>query len=133
MNDFKVKDDGLTGLFDDFKPSMESGVAFMRRLERNLDMIEAVRKVNAEQCRRSRVAVCVAAVAGFVVGVVFAVCMPSLLTFLKRVGNVLSPVDASETLADGFMLAAWLVAGLVTVFVALNAYEVSMALQKRLR
>lgn len=57
---------------------------------------------------------CVAILTGFVPGMVFTVCMPSLLAF-------------------GFMLASWLVAGLVAVFVALNAYEVSMALQKRQR
>ena len=61
------------------------------------------------------------------------VCMPSLLAFMASIGNVLLPEGSVGTVAGGFMLASWLVAGHVTVFVALNACEVSMALQKRRR
>lgn len=64
-------DKDIERLFDGYRPPLSDSSVFMERLGRNLDMIEEIRRQNASERVRSRAALAIAAVAGFIAGVLF--------------------------------------------------------------
>lgn len=71
-----MDNDNLKELFGNFNPDLSSGSDFIARLQQRMDTIEMVRQYNAELRRRNRIAVMIAALAGFIMGVVLTLLMP---------------------------------------------------------
>ena len=78
MND----DKRLQVLFDNYRPTLTNSKQFNQRLERKLAMIDEIRRAQAVQIRRNRMAV----VAAFVIGIIIG---SGLLAFILS-----SPTDA---------------------------------------
>lgn len=67
MNE-NIKDPELEQLFNAFRPTPEDEEDFMARLQKQLDAIELVRQLQAQQRRRTRCMLLAAFIGGLVVG-----------------------------------------------------------------
>ena len=125
-----MENDELKSLFDDFQPRLPSEADFMSRLTRNLDAVEMVRSHNVSVNRAHRRAALYAAIAGFVVGILFSLAIPTISSWihsLRLPEFQLFYHDAPDLL----LTAVWIVIGSVSLVTALNTYEISVRLMER--
>ncbi len=124
-----MENDELKSLFDDFQPRLPSEADFMSRLTSNLDAVEMVRSHNVSGNRAHRPAL-YAAIAGFVVGILFSLAIPAISSWihsLRLPEFQLFYLDAPDLL----LTAVWIVIGSVSLVTALNTYEISVRLMER--
>lgn len=118
-----MDNDNLKELFGNFNPDLSSGSDFIARLQQRMDTIEMVRQYNAELRRRNRIAVMIAALAGFIMGVVLTLLMPLIgdwiATFRLSVPGHAFNIDLHYI--------AWVLLAAVSMFTALNTYEIALA------
>lgn len=67
MNENRI-DTELKQLFDNFSPTLDDGADFMARLDKQLDAIELVRHMQAQQRRRNRLILLATFLGGLVAG-----------------------------------------------------------------
>ncbi|MDE7388562.1 MAG: hypothetical protein K2M97_04845, partial [Muribaculaceae bacterium] len=79
-----MEDDELKRIFSDFEPDMSPDFQFVSKLEQRLEAVEIVREQVAEVRSRSRKAVVIAAVVGFVVGFLSSLSLPYLSAAVAR-------------------------------------------------
>lgn len=128
-----MEDDKLKQLFSDFNPELSSDFRFIKKLERSLDSVEIIKQHTAEARVRSRKAVFIAAFVGFVVGFLFSLTLPYLSDAVANWQLTLPAESLMRTIADNFMIIAWIVIGATSVFIAVNAYDFSLSLLKSKR
>lgn len=120
-----MEDDKIKEMFSEFDPAMAPDDEFMRRLGRNLEAVELVRAHNAAQRNRSRRAIAVAVAVGFVAGFLFSLALPwigwAMAAITPDSGTLL------RTLADNYLVAAWILIAATSVFMAVNAYELMLS------
>lgn len=121
-----MEDDRIKELFSDFEPSLTPSHVFMGRLQRSLEAVEVVRRENAALRRRSRIAVAIAAVAGFLTGVILTMLYPFVSGWLSAVSISLPMLDIPPVEFDGRFI-AWVITGVVSVLIAVNTYEIALA------
>lgn len=121
-----MEEDKLTLLFRDFDPELSPDAPFIDRLGRSLDAVELVKRQQLAERRRNKRAVLVAAVAGFVAGVVFAILLPFVATWLSAVHVSLPSFGLPDLIID-FRLVAWMAAASTAVLISVNAYEIALA------
>lgn len=127
-----MDDDKLKSLFAGFDPELSSDSLFLSRLECNLDSVEDIKRQTAGFRARTRRAVALAALAGFVVGVLFSLALPYLGRALAE-WRLSWPDDFFlNTFADNYMVVAWLAVAATSVFAALSTYEISLSFSKPL-
>lgn len=126
-----MEEDKFKTLFSDFEPELTSDFQFMNRLRRNLNSVELIKRRNAEARIRSKKAVVIAAVVGFIVGFLFSLSLPYLAEAVSNWRLALPGGSALIALADNFATIAWLVIGATSVFIAINTYELSLTLMTR--
>lgn len=118
-----MDNDNLKELFGNFNPDLSSGSDFIARLQQRMDTIEMVRQYNAELRRRNRIAVMIAALAGFIMGVVLTLLMPLIgdwiATFRLSLPGHAFNIDLHYI--------AWVLLAAVSMFTALNTYEIALA------
>lgn len=118
-----MDNDNLKELFGNFNPDLSSGSDFIARLQQRMDTIEMVRQYNAELRRRNRIAVMIAALAGFIMGVALTLLMPLIgdwiATFRLSVPGHAFNIDLHYI--------AWVLLAAVSMFTALNTYEIALA------
>lgn len=125
-----MEDDKLKSLFANFEPELSSDFRFMNKLQRNLNSVEMIKQHNAEVRARSKKAVAIAAVVGFIVGFMFSLSLPYLTDAVSNWQLTLPSESVMNVFANNFSIIAWLVIGGTSVFAALNSYEVSLSLLK---
>ena len=123
MEDYKLK-----SLFSNFEPELSSDFLFMNKLQRNLNSVELIKQHTAEVRSRSRKAVAIAAIVGFIVGFLFSLSLPYLTDAVSNWQLTLPSESVMNVFANNFTIIAWLVIGGTSVFAALNSYEVSLSL-----
>lgn len=74
-----MEEDRLKAILQDFSPVMAPDDTFMSRLEEKLRSVELVKQQLEQQRRRNRLAIVLAALTGFICGIVSALCYPWLL------------------------------------------------------
>lgn len=127
----KMEDDKIRELFGEFKPSLSSDISFIERLDRNLDSVEIIRQHNLSVARNNRLAIFVAAIAGFVVGVIFSLALPVIIDVVSAIGASL-PVDSAIGInADNNYVIAWIIVAAMTAFSALSAYDITLVLGQK--
>lgn len=126
-----MDDDKLKDLFRVFEPELTSDLQFMNRLERNLDTVELVKRHNEVVRARSRKAVAVAALVGFLVGMLFSAALPYIGAAMQSVRESLPADSMMGIIAGNYLLVAWCVIGATSVLTALNAYDISFSLMAR--
>lgn len=123
-----MEDDKLKSLFSNIEPELSSDFLFMNKLQRNLNSVELIKQHTAEVRSRSRKAVAIAAIVGFIVGFLFSLSLPYLTDAVSNWQLTLPSESVMNVFANNFTIIAWLVIGGTSVFAALNSYEVSLSL-----
>lgn len=121
-----MEDDKIKSLFNDFAPELSSDPLFMARLERNMESVELVRRHTASVGRRNRIAVGVAALVGFGMGVLLTLLLPCIGDAITSLA-VAIPHHGLLCINIDWKVVGWIVAGAVCVLSALNAYEITVA------
>lgn len=121
MNDDKLKD-----LFQNFQPELSSDFKFLTKLQRNMDALELVKHQTAMQRKRNRIAVIVAAITGFVMGVIITILFPILADTLSTFSITLPAADFSP-ISINWQIIGYILAAIVSIFTALNAYEITLS------
>ena len=124
-----MEEERIKEFFRGYDPELSSGIAFMERLERNLDAVEMIHRENESAMKRNRIAVAVAAAAGFITGVVFTLIFPYIKALIQSVmAAVMTEFRLSDNLqCEYVMTISWLLIGGISVLVALNTYNLTLA------
>ena len=125
-----MEDDKLKSLFSNFEPELSSDFLFVNKLQRNLNSVELIKQHTVEVRSRSRKAVAIAAIVGFIVGFLFSMSLPYLSEAVSNWQLTLPSESVMNVFANNFTIIAWLVIGGTSVFAALNSYELSLSLLK---
>lgn len=124
-----MKEDELNEIFRNFNPEMSSGSNFMSRLEGRLDAVEMVKQRNAQTIRNTRIAAILAAVAGFIAGMLTMLFMPWITATAQamleavQIHTVLR-LSATESLP----IFGWLATGFMALLTALTTYSLALPL-----
>lgn len=121
-----MDNDNLKEIFGNFNPDLSSGNDFMARLQQRMDTIDMVRQYNAELRRRNRIAVMIAALAGFIMGVALTLLMPLIGDWIATFRLSVPELHIS-TLAIDYRYIAWILLAAISMFTALNTYEIALA------
>ncbi len=130
MNDI-MDNDKYKDLFDDFRPELTPDFSFIGRLEEKLDSVEFIREQQRNVARSNRRALAVAAAVGFAVGIVFMLIMPFISDMAANMQTRAEGNEVLELLLDNYQIIMGLVICVTSAFTALNAYEISLSLQRR--
>ena len=122
-----MEDDKIRELFSNFQPPLSSTPMFMARLQKNMEAVEIVRQYNKALRRRNRLAVAIAAVCGFVMGVITTLVLPLIGGSLTSLSVTLPRFMQSGSFAIDGSILSWILTAGVSVIFAINAYEIAMA------
>lgn len=125
-----MEDNKFKFLFSNFEPELSSDFQFMNKLQQNINSVEIIKQHTAEVRARSKKAVVIAAVVGFIVGFLFSLSLPYLSEAVSNWQLTLPRESVMNALANNFTTIAWLVIGGTSVLAALNSYEISLSLLK---
>ena len=120
-----MDDDKLKDLFSNFDPKLSSSMDFMTRLQRNMEAVEAVRQYNLAQKRRNRLAVAIAALSGFAMGVILTLLFPLIGSWVSTISLAIPYIHATSLTIDSSVV-GWIIMATVCVITALNAYEIAL-------
>ncbi|MDE5849676.1 MAG: hypothetical protein K2H38_06000 [Muribaculaceae bacterium] len=124
-----MEEDKIKDIFSNYDPELTSSLEFMERLERNLDAVELIHRENAAVMKRNRIAVTVAAIAGFLSGILFTLLLPYLMDMIQSLITTL-PGMTAQNINPGYAQAlSWILIGAASVFIAVNAYDITLALK----
>lgn len=126
-----MEEDSLQNLFDNFNPELSSDDLFMNKLQKNLDSVELIRQYDAQLKVQSRKAVVIAAVVGFIVGVLLTLSLPYLGLTVSHLQLQLHESSLLRMLIDNYRVFVWLIIGGTSVVTAVNTYEMALSLFKR--
>ena len=121
-----MEDENIKQLFSAFNPSIGSSDQFMTRLLRNMEIVEMVKQNNLALKRRNRLAVLIAALCGFVVGVLLTLLFPLVGDWVSSFSISLPHLTIASLTID-YRFVGWIVMAGVSCITALNAYEVAMS------
>lgn len=123
-----MEEDKIKELFSGYDPDISSGIAFMERLERNLNAVELIHQENSEVLKRNRIAVAMASMAGFLTGVIFTLLFPYIDSLVQTLMSTILTACSLPDSLYGVHVISWLAIGGVSAFVALNTYSLSTSL-----
>lgn len=121
-----MEDDKIRDLFLSFNPDISTDTLFLSKLKKNMEAVELVKQHTELMRRRSRIAVCVAALTGFVMGVILTLLFP-------LIGDAVTSFDLAIAnygifdLKINWQIVGWIVTGAACVFTAINAYEITLS------
>lgn len=121
-----MDDDKIRDLFRTFQPELTSECGFLSRLEDKMKAIDMVKRQIADMRRRNRIAVAVAAVSGFVVGVVLTLLMPMILDWSTTVNLSVPRLGIPEVNVDMHVV-CWTLMAAVCVLTVYGSYELTVA------
>lgn len=121
-----MDDDKLKELFSGFEPELSPDSQFMSRLQRRMEAVELVKTHSAALRRRNKIAVVVAAVSGFVTGVVMTLLYPLIGTYIMTLPVTLPHISIAS-IHLGMQIAVWTSIALVSGITAYNAYQIALS------
>lgn len=121
-----MEDDKLKELFRGFEPELTSGFQFMARLQQSIDAVELVKQHSVALRRRNKVAVVIAALSGFLTGVLLTLLFPLVGDWISTI-QISIPHFGFDTIVIDCRLFGWILLAVVSAFTALNAYEIAMS------
>lgn len=119
----------FSDLFASYNTELSSDKLFMLRLQANLRAVSLVKEQVHVMRRKNRLAVIVAAITGFLCGILFAIYYPAFFTLLKSLFAA-STVTA-KIFADYGNVAAWGIICCVTGIAAYSAYDIALLATKK--
>lgn len=123
-----MEEEKLKDLFKRYDPDISSSMAFMERLERNLNAVELIHQENNAVLKRNRMAVAIASAAGFITGVIFTLLFPYINTLVQTLMSAILTAFRLPDAIYGIHVISWLLIGGVSVFVALNTYTLTLSI-----
>lgn len=121
MNDDKFKE-----IFENYKPELSSDFQFMTKLQRNIEAIEIAKQHNSAVLKRHRIAVVLAALSGFVAGVLMTLLLPLAYDWISSIRFLSPGLSAGSITVDSQMI-TWIVAAVMSGFTAYNAYVITVS------
>lgn len=121
-----MDDDKLTSLFATFNPRLSSDDKFMERLERNLQTVELVKLQTEKMQRKNRLALIVAAVAGFIAGIISTLCYPYLDAWINSMAS--SGITAARLLCAYDNALLWAMLSVITALLTYSAYDITLTI-----
>lgn len=120
-----IMEEKLTILFTDYDPELSPDSRFMSRLQHNLETVELLKRQTEAMQRKNRLAVAVAALTGFIFGIVTTLLYPSLSAMAGRIAAMCT---VSFPLFDswGEML-LWGIIGLTGFLIVYSAYDITLS------
>ena len=119
MDEDKIKD-----LFQNFQPELSSDTLFLAGLKKHMEAVELVKRHAAAARRRNRLAVAVAALSGFVTGVIFTLLMQLLG---DRAASIEFSLPSIPAFSFDRQIIAWTIMAALSVTMAINAYEITLS------
>ncbi len=114
-----MEEEKLKNLFEQYTPELSSDSMFLNRLQRNLDMVEYLKKHSEQSRRRSRLAIVIAGIAGFILGILVTLCYPKLYDFMSPLKGFLD-----KTLLFDALL--WGIVGFTVIVFTYAVYDLSL-------
>ncbi|MDE6198632.1 MAG: hypothetical protein K2G06_02155 [Muribaculaceae bacterium] len=122
-----MNEDKYTSLFDNFNPDMSPDSLFIHCLEQNLQAVEIVKKHTVEMQRRNRKAIIIAAITGFIVGLLSSFCYPFLLKTINSIA--ISGTAFATHISDYGSVYIWTLICLLTGILTYSAYDLTLSAQ----
>ena len=119
-----MEEDKLHRLFAEYEPALSPDDEFMRRLEQNLQTVELVKQRVEQMQRKNRLAIGVATITGFVLGVLSTFCYPYLMVWLN--GLTIEAADLARLVSDYGNVAVWGFMALVVGVATYCAYDITL-------
>lgn len=119
-----MEEDKLYRLFAEYEPELSPDDKFMHRLEQNLQAVELVKQRVEQMQRKNRLALAVATITGFVLGVLSTFCYPYLTVWLN--GLTIEVADLARFVADYGSVVVWCFLGLVVGVATYCAYDITL-------
>lgn len=123
MEEEKIKE-----LFREYDPKLSSSMAFIERLERNLNAVEMIHRKNNAVMKRNKRAVVMAACAGFISGIIFTLFLPYLTDIINSGMGAIADLFGHNDFSGYPYTLSWIIVGAVSVFVAVNTYDIALSL-----
>ena len=123
MEEERIKD-----IFREYDPELSSGIAFIERLERNLNAVEMIHRENTAAMKRNKLAVGISAFVGFISGILFTLFIPSLTDLINSGLETISRITGQYAFSDHPQAIAWILIGAFSVFIAVNTYDITLSL-----
>lgn len=121
-----MEDEKLKELLGSFKPELSSDDLFMARLQGRMEAVEIVRRHSAEVRKRNRIAVVVAALSGFVMGVVMTLLFPLIGDWVSTV-DISLPYITEDSFQVNIRMLVWALTAGVSGITAYNAYIITLS------
>ncbi len=121
-----MEEDRIKDIFREYDPELSSSIAFMERLERNLNAVELIHRENAAAMKRNKRAVTMAACAGFATGIIFTLILPYLTDLIHSVLVSFIGFAGEQDITGYSQVISWLIIGAFSVFIALDTYEITL-------
>lgn len=123
-----MEDDKIKEMFAAFNPELPPANDFMERLRHNMEAVEMIRRRQAQLRRQGRKAVAIASLAGFAAGMLFSMMLPWIGATVERMQLASHAGTWANMLADNYVTISWSVIAAITVFTAINVYEIAIAM-----
>jgi len=120
-----MEDDNIRNLFQSFEPALSSDSKFMERLQQSIDAVEIVKQHTAVVRKRHKLAVLIAAVSGFVMGVVMTLLYPIISGWMANM-NLSFQISKATAIDIDSSFIGIIVMSAVCVIVTLNIYELAL-------
>ena len=121
-----MEEDKIKDLFQDFQPRLSSDTLFLSGLKKHMEAVALVKRHAAAARRRNRIAVAVAALSGFVAGVIFTLLMPLLGDRASALKFSLPSIGIPSVTFDSQII-TWTIMAALSVTIAVNAYEITLS------
>lgn len=121
-----MEEEKLREIFESYRPSLRPQVEFMAELERRMRAVESVKSQIAAMRRRSRVAIVVAALSGFMAGMVATLLFPVVGQWIATY-SVQLPSTWLPNIKLVCEIAEWAIAATACVIAAYNAYGLTLS------
>lgn len=126
-----MDDDKIKEVFNTYQPELTSDFKFMAALERKMEAVEHVKQEMRALRRRNRIAVVVAAVAGFIMGALTSLLAP-LISGWTSLRAITLPLFSSDFAVEvDLRMLVYISAAIVSAISAYNAYEIAIARQHK--
>ena len=119
-----MEEDKLHRIFAEYEPALSTAYEFMRRLEHNLQAVELVKQRVEQMQRKNRLAIGVATITGFMLGVLSTFCYPYLTAWLN--GLTIEAADLARLVSEYSNVAVWGFMALVVGVATYCAYDITL-------
>lgn len=118
-----MKEDNLFEIFSGFTPELPSDNLFIARLKKNMETVEFIRNKTTISKRNKRLAVIIAAVTGFICGIIATLSLPYLTYIVSsiRFGSVFT----IRFVSDCDYMIVWSFICITTSLISYFTYDLS--------